>query len=884
MRGWPFVGRDDELSTVRACLRRGDAKGVVISGDAGIGKTRLAREILALAEAQGCRTAWVAATGALASIPFGAVAGLLPADPIADGLGLSVLAAAAARMREHGGSRPVVVGVDDAHLLDPGSAALIGHLAARELAFVVATCRAGAPVPDTITSLWKDGQAPWLDLTSLPGAVVDLLLDHTLGGEVDGVTRRRLRDLAAGNPLALRETLSSAITDHTLRRRHGVWCLTGGYRPRGAIRSVLTDRLRPLGRPARLVLELLACGEPLPPALLARLASQEAIDEAEAHGLAVSERAGNRVQVRLAHPLYGEVLRAGLPAGRARQLWWQLADALLGTPLRRRDDLLRASLWQVEGGAVVRPDLVRIGAGQAIDRADLALAERLARAARDAEPSVEADALLAEVLEYRGRSAEATAVLPEAPPSGDELLPWALVRAETMYWGEGDAPAAERTLDLLRGRPGEDLAEGIRTWILLFDGRCAAALDVADRLLASESASAQAVIWATAAATAAAGFLGRADDSTRYHEHGLAVAREREAELPWGVVELGVARCLAFLALGDLRSAWTVADEGYRLLVSGQSPMMSAGHIGVRGLVECAQGRVAGAGTSLGEAVNALDGRDTLRLTRLFTAGLAAATALGGEASTARAWLDQADQAAGAANRIFAPWTALAGAWTLAAEGRLTDAADTARYAADLARGLGLPTVEATARYDTLRLGGEGECRRLDQLDAVLGTPLSQVLAGAARALKQADGKALSGAATALTALGQHLLAAELATCAVRACRQAGLPGKAALMMEWADTLRTCCEGAVTPLLHHDHVSAVLTRREREVALLAVRHSSRAIAQRLGLSVATVNNNLARVYGKLGVGSRAQLAALLDITPADPPANDPRSPRPPTEP
>ncbi|GAA4928102.1 DNA-binding CsgD family transcriptional regulator [Nonomuraea thailandensis] len=53
----------------------------------------------------------------------------------------------------------------------------------------------------------------------------------------------------------------------------------------------------------------------------------------------------------------------------------------------------------------------------------------------------------------------------------------------------------------------------------------------------------------------------------------------------------------------------------------------------------------------------------------------------------------------------------------------------------------------------------------------------------------------------------------------------------------------------------------------REVALLAVHHSSRAIAQRLGLSVATVNNNLARVYVKLGVGNRAQLAALLDATP-----------------
>ncbi|WP_433509417.1 BTAD domain-containing putative transcriptional regulator [Nonomuraea sp. CA-143628] len=790
--GWPFVGRDEELDTIRSCLRRGDAKGVVISGEAGIGKTRLAREILA--RARGCRSEWVAATGSLAAIPFGAVANLLPADQIPEGHGLPVLAAAAARIREYGREQRVVIGVDDAHLLDTGSAALIGHLAAQHLAFVVATCRAGAPIPDAITTLWKDGQAPWLDLGQLPADAVDRLLDHTLMGDVDGVTRRRLGGLAAGNPLALRELLSTAITDHALRQTHGVWHLAGDYRPRGAIQQLLADRLRPLGTRTPVVLELLACGEPLPLALLAQLVDPASIDEAESHGLAVSERVGNRVQVRLAHPLYGEVLRARLSAGRARQLWWRLAGALLDTPLHRRDDLLRAALWQVEGGAVVRADIVRAGARQAVNRADLALAERLARAARDAEPSVDADALLAEVLEYRGRSAEAAAVLPEQPPLGDELLPWALARAETMYWGNGDAVAAERTLDLLRGRAGEDLAEGIRTWILLFDGRCAAVLDAADHLLASDSVSAQAVIWAMAAATAAAGFLGRAVDATGYHERGLAVAEARQAELPWGVVELGVARSLAHLAMGELDAAWSVADDGYRQVLSGQSPMMSAGYLGFRGLVECAQGRPADAGRSLREAINALDGRDTLRLTHLFLAGLATATALGGAADDARAWMDRADQTGNEANRLFSPWIVLGNAWTLAAEGRLTEAVSTARYAAGLARGIGLPSVEAMARYDVLRLGGEGDLGELD-------TPMSHVLARAAHGLRHADGEALLDATDALARLGHHLLAAETATRAVPACRHAALADKA---LERAASSRTQCQGAVTPLLNDD--------------------------------------------------------------------------------
>ncbi|MFI9550095.1 BTAD domain-containing putative transcriptional regulator [Nonomuraea endophytica] len=862
-RRWPFVGRDGELDTIQSCLRLGVAGGVVVSGAAGIGKTRLAQEMLALAQAAGHRTEWVAATGALASIPFGAVAGLLPAGQIPEDRGLPVLAAAAARLREHGPARRVVIGVDDAHLLDPGSAALIGHLVAQRLAFAIVTCRAGAPVPDTITTLWKDGRAPWLDLVSLPAAAVDRLLDHTLDGDIDGVTRRWLRDLAEGNPLALRELLSTALAGRTLRQRHGVWHLSGDYRPQGALQQLLAERLRPLGPRTPVVLELLACGEPLPLTLLARLADPASIDEAEAHGLAVSERVGDRVQVRLAHPLYGEVLRARLPAGRARQLWWRLASALLETPMRRRDDLLRAALWQVEGNAVVRPDVVRIGARQAVNRADLALAERLARAARDAEPSVDADALLAEVLEYRGRSSEAAAVLQEEPPDGDELLPWALARAETSYWGHGDASAAEQALDLLRGRPGADLAEGIRSWILLFDGRCAAVLESADRLLGSDSADPQARIWVAAAATAATGFLGR--PATGYYERGLALAEAHQAEMPWGLVQLGIARSLALLALGEPDAAWEVADEGYRQVLSGQSPMMSAGHVGFRGLVECAQGRPADGDRSLREAINALDGRDTLRLTHLFLAGLATSAAVSGAAGDARTWMDRADRAGNGANRLFAPWIVLGNAWTLAAEGRLTDAVNTARYAADLARGTGLPSVEAAARYDVLRLGGDGERHRLDELATALGTPLSHALAGAARGLKQADGQALSRAADAFARLGHRLLAAETATRAVGAHRDAGLAGKAALAQERAAALRGRCPGAVTPLLGHERIAAVLTRREREVALLAVRHSSRAIAQRLGLTVATVNNNLARVYGKLGIGNRAQLADLLDM-------------------
>ncbi len=58
--------------------------------------------------------------------------------------------------------------------------------------------------------------------------------------------------------------------------------------------------------------------------------------------------------------------------------------------------------------------------------------------------------------------------------------------------------------------------------------------------------------------------------------------------------------------------------------------------------------------------------------------------------------------------------------------------------------------------------------------------------------------------------------------------------------------------------------TAAITRREREIALLAAQGiSSKQIASRLFISSRTVDNHLAKVYVKLGVRTRAELAAVL---------------------
>ena len=72
------------------------------------------------------------------------------------------------------------------------------------------------------------------------------------------------------------------------------------------------------------------------------------------------------------------------------------------------------------------------------------------------------------------------------------------------------------------------------------------------------------------------------------------------------------------------------------------------------------------------------------------------------------------------------------------------------------------------------------------------------------------------------------------------------------------------CEGARTPALFRMPTVVPLTDREREIAQLAAAgQPSRLIAERLYLSVRTVDNHLGRIYDKLGVSGRGGLAAAL---------------------
>lgn len=163
--GDALTGRNSELATLRRALSGvGNYSGVVIAGAAGVGKTRLARELLSQAAAAGTRTSWVVGTASARPIPLGAFTASLgdnindPAPSVR-----RVINALVAQQRQG----RMLIGIDDAHLLDGFSAHVVHQIAQTREARLVVTVRTGGGEPDAVKALWKDGLLARLDLEPL---------------------------------------------------------------------------------------------------------------------------------------------------------------------------------------------------------------------------------------------------------------------------------------------------------------------------------------------------------------------------------------------------------------------------------------------------------------------------------------------------------------------------------------------------------------------------------------------------------------------------------------------------------------------------------------------------------------------------------------------
>ncbi|MFC7981181.1 LuxR C-terminal-related transcriptional regulator [Streptomyces sp. NPDC057336] len=295
---WPFTGRTDELELVRRAVG-GKGGGIVVTGPAGCGRTRLVTEAV-----RGTDCARAAGTPETRGIPFAAFAHLLPG---------SVTLHRAVQLLS--GVRLLLV--DDAHLLDDASAALVHQLAVHGRTRLLVVATEGVPVPGAVSRLWSGELLPRLPLGPLPREDTAELLTAGAGVALDPLTVDRLHRLCRGDLRLLRELLTAVrerglltpVADTELWAWRGPVPVTAAVRERTA--RVL-DRVCPEERET---LERLAFAEPLPLDLDAF--DVRVLERLETEGLVAVD---DRGATRLAHPLHGPVLRAAAGRLRARRL------------------------------------------------------------------------------------------------------------------------------------------------------------------------------------------------------------------------------------------------------------------------------------------------------------------------------------------------------------------------------------------------------------------------------------------------------------------------------------------------------------------------------------------------------------------------------------
>ncbi|MCY1136414.1 AAA family ATPase [Actinoplanes sp. Pm04-4] len=390
-----LVGRAAELGCLAALLDEAarDGGALLLTGEPGVGKTALLDAAAGMAAGRGIRVvrgggveyeSQISFSGLHQLVgPLGAELALLPDSArgvlevaLGNGSGptpaeMAVLHAALSLFVEAAREQPLLLVVDDLHVLDRASRSVTSFVARRaggRRIGVLASVRTGIGEPPDRLRL------PEMSLAPLAGADAIRLLAHRFSGLPRRVLAK-VADQAQGNPLALLEFGALASASGAL----GIGPTPPGSGPAREVRALYAARVARLPVATR---ELL---------LLAALEGSGDVGVLEAAGgagwldaLGAAERdhlvhaGANGQQVFFRHPLVRSAVVEEATLDQRRAAHRRLAEALADRPERRADHLSMATTTLDEEVARI----VEAGARESLRRGDiLGAVARLRRAA-----------------------------------------------------------------------------------------------------------------------------------------------------------------------------------------------------------------------------------------------------------------------------------------------------------------------------------------------------------------------------------------------------------------------------------------------------------------------------------------------------------------------
>jgi DNA-binding CsgD family transcriptional regulator len=862
-------------------------RGVLVAGEAGVGKTRLAAEFLTVAHDEGWSTLALGVGASSANVPFAPFAPLLAEAGVGDDVDRFIRASRALASL---GDR-VLVGIDDAHLLDDVSLAFVRHLLATPAGpKLLLTARSGDPMPETLASVWKSGVVLRVELQPLTRPDVERLVAAGLGDPVDLATTHWLWRTTCGNPLYLRELVLDALDAGGIELRRGRWTLTASpTRPGSRLLEVVAPCVGAAGEPHREALELLAVGEPLGLDLLEDLVGAQLVQDLERRNLISTRRDGQRTTVRCAHPMHGEVIRNALGASTARSLRRRLIEALVATGASRTGDNIRLALWRCEVGDTTDWSAL-LDAARELSRPRIELASevllrdqfvatgqshldaalRLARAGYASGRSIDGALLVHALLLRLGRLTEAaeldSTLEARALTDADRLLV-ARARANAALFHDGDVgralddlqalvadsrdplihAAARAPIAQLNVVTRRHLTESIETGLAVGSDRLAPRVDQ----LAGPAAAAVALAELGQNARAVE-VVERLAEDVRADDDAVVLAIVRSA------------RVTVLTAAGRFPEAERLAADIRETAISAGDDEVAGVASSLLAQVQLAQGRTACAVTSAAAALERLADVDILGARRAALVTAVAAHSLRGEVSSAGARLEDLNRQA-RPQRWADDDEVLARAWLDVATGRSSAAVGRIQAAAERAAVEGRPARELALLHAIARLGNaHAVAARVAELAPLVDGTTSNAIAEFVLGASERDATRLAAAGAAFGDIGARLLEAESFAQASVVLEAAGMRAAAASAAARSRAAAEHCEGASTPAMVLGGAVQVLTKREREIADLASRGlSDREIADTLVVSPRTVQTHLYNAYAKLGVDGRTGLRAVL---------------------
>jgi DNA-binding SARP family transcriptional activator len=481
----PFVGREREIAELTGALDgalSGRGSFVEISGEAGMGKSRLVEQVIHQARLRGARALvgrCLEGEASPAFLPFldsldtalgnevdlerlvgddAALATRLcprlaarlrqPPAPAMDATSerYLVFQAVATLLERIAAPAGAVLVIEDLHWIDQPSLALLRYLAGRldgARLLVIATYRAEDLEPrkhDALVDLRQHGGAR-VALRGLAAGEVDALVSALAAGvtDVPVALRQRLGEATGGHPLFVQEMLKHLVEENALA--HGALDTLGV--PEG-VRQVIGRRLARLSERAR---RLLAAVSPMVGAfrweLVQAVASGpeddllDALEEVLAAQLLHEGMAGGYVTYEFSHRLVAQTLHDSLPVPRRARLNRQIGEALERLHGTNLDEHLTALAHHffVAASDGAGKDKAADYALRAAERATALLAfEEAARHYQRAAALLagEAPARLAEIQRRRGRALAVVSAWDEACEAYETAL--ALADPDAHEW------------------------------------------------------------------------------------------------------------------------------------------------------------------------------------------------------------------------------------------------------------------------------------------------------------------------------------------------------------------------------------------------------------------------------------------------------------------